>query len=77
MLRPANAAVRRRAYAARMMGLPLILILTGLTLFVAGDLLWLMRNTFRRPMDIRVTGGLVAAGVLIMGAGLLVFALEG
>ena len=46
-------------------------MLSGLALFIAGDVLWLARNTLSRPMDIRITGGLVAAGVLLMGAGLL------
>jgi hypothetical protein len=60
-----------------MTGLPLILILVGLALFLAGDVMWLARNTMSRPMDIRVTGSLVGLGVLVMGAGLLVFVLEG
>jgi len=51
--------------------LTLPLMLTGLVLFVVGDVLWLVRNTFKRPMDVRVTGGLVGAGVLLMGAGLI------
>ncbi|MDA1010883.1 MAG: hypothetical protein O2888_05350 [Chloroflexi bacterium] len=49
------------------------LLVTGMALFVTGDLLWLVRNTFNRRMDMRVTGGLVASGVLLMGAGLIAF----
>lgn len=51
---------------------PLILFLAGLALFVAGDALWLLRNTFKRPMNVRVTGGLVAGGVLLMVIGLVI-----
>lgn len=47
------------------------LLVSGLVLFVAGDVLWLVRNTFHRPMDLRVTGALVTIGVLLMGAGLV------
>ncbi len=50
------------------------LLAVGLSLFIAGDFLWLVRNTFKRPMDMRLTGGLVAVGVLLMGGGLLAFA---
>jgi hypothetical protein len=51
--------------------LPLILFGIGLVLFVAGDLLWLVRNTFNRPMNTRLTGGLVGAGVLLLCVGLI------
>ncbi len=47
------------------------LLVSGIVLFVAGDLLWLVRNTFQRPMDIRLTGSLVALGVMLIGAGLV------
>jgi|GEM_PF-3695345 len=43
----------------------------GLVLFVVGDILWLVRNTFDRPMDVRVTGGLVGSGILLLSAGLV------
>jgi hypothetical protein len=55
--------------------LTIILVVTGLVLFVGGDLLWLVRNTFSRPMNLRVTGGLIIAGIALMSLGLLRFAL--
>ncbi len=51
--------------------LPLILFGIGLVLFVVGDVLWLIRNTFNRPMNARVTGGLVGSGVLLLCVGLI------
>ncbi|MGE3962017.1 MAG: hypothetical protein AB7F65_10080 [Dehalococcoidia bacterium] len=51
--------------------LPLILFVVGLALFVIGDLLWLVRNTFDRPMNLRVTGSLVGAGILLLSLGLI------
>lgn len=51
--------------------LPLILFIIGIVLFVVGDLLWLVRNTFNRPMNMRLTGGLVGSGVLLISAGLV------
>lgn len=57
--------------------LTLILFLAGLAMFVVGDLLWLVRNTFNRPMHIRVTGGLIAAGMLLITIGLVRFGIGG
>lgn len=57
--------------------LTLILFLAGLAMFVVGDLLWLVRNTFDRPMHIRVTGGLIAAGMLLITIGLVRFGTGG
>ncbi len=57
-------------YPPRMDSIALALLVSGLALFVAGDALWLVRNTFKRPMSMRITGGLVGAGVLMMVAGL-------
>ncbi|MCK9485911.1 MAG: hypothetical protein M0R73_04305 [Dehalococcoidia bacterium] len=51
--------------------LTLALFLVGLALFIVGDVLWLLRNTFDRPMNVRVTGGLVASGVALISLGLL------
>lgn len=51
--------------------IPLILFIVGLTLFVMGDLLWLVRNTFNRPMNLRLTGGLVGSGILLLCLGLV------
>lgn len=51
--------------------LPLILFAIGLALFVIGDVLWLIRNTFNRPMNTRLTGGLVGTGVLLICIGLV------
>ena len=51
--------------------LPLILFGIGIVLFVIGDVLWLVRNTFDRPMNVRVTGGLVGSGILLLSAGLI------
>ena len=45
--------------------IPITLLVTGLALFALGDLLWLVRNTFKRPMDMRLTGGLVGVGVAL------------
>ena len=49
----------------------LILFIVGLALFALGDLLWLVRNTFDRPMNLRVTGGLVGSGILLLSLGLV------
>lgn len=49
----------------------LILFIVGLVLFALGDLLWLVRNTFDRPMNVRVTGGLVGTGILLLSLGLV------
>lgn len=51
--------------------LPLILFAIGLALFVVGDVLWLVRNTFNRPMNTRLTGSLVGSGVLLICIGLI------
>jgi hypothetical protein len=37
----------------------------GLALFIAGDVLWLVRRARGRPIELRVTGTLVLAGVAI------------
>jgi len=50
---------------------PLILFGVGIVLFVIGDVLWLIRNTLSRPMNMRVTGGFVGAGVLLLCLGLI------
>ncbi len=57
--------------------LTLALVVGGLVLFVVGDVLWLVRNTFDRPMNLRVTGSLVGVGIALMSLGLLTFALTG
>jgi hypothetical protein len=57
--------------------LTLILFLAGLAMFIVGDLLWLVRNTFNQPMHIRVTGGLIAGGMLLITIGLARFAVGG
>ncbi|MEX1021747.1 MAG: hypothetical protein WD058_01245 [Dehalococcoidia bacterium] len=49
---------------------PLVLFVSGLVLFVVGDALWLLRNTFNRPMNVRLTGALILAGVVLLTAGL-------
>jgi uncharacterized membrane protein YidH (DUF202 family) len=53
----------------------LLFILVGLALFVIGDLMWLVRHTLSRPMNMQVTGGFVAVGVALMVVGLTFFAL--
>lgn len=53
------------------------LFLAGLALFVTGDLLWLLRNTFNRPMQMRVTGALIGAGIVLLTIGLAMFAVRG
>ncbi|MDA0364649.1 MAG: hypothetical protein O3B31_01095 [Chloroflexi bacterium] len=45
--------------------LMLSLAVSGLVLFVAGDILWLMRRRQNRPMNLRFTGTLIAAGITI------------
>lgn len=57
--------------------LALALFIGGLILFVIGDVLWLLRNTFNRPMNLRITGGLVGSGVLLICLGLIAFVLTG
>lgn len=57
--------------------LALALFIGGLILFVIGDVLWLLRNTFNRPMNLRITGGLVGGGVLLICLGLIAFVLTG
>jgi hypothetical protein len=52
-------------------GLTLALFVTGLVLFVAGDVLWFARHMRDRPMDVRLTGALIGGGVLIIGLGML------
>lgn len=59
------------------MALSMLLMLAGLALFVVGDVLWLLRNTFSRPMDMRVTGTLVFGGVGLMSLGLLTRVISG
>lgn len=54
----------------------LVVFLAGLAMFVVGDILWLVRNTFNRPMNLRLTGGLVIGGVVLLSFGLLGFALQ-
>lgn len=49
---------------------PLVLFLAGVVLFILGDILWLVRNTFSRPMDLRLSGGMVAAGIALISTGL-------
>ena len=56
--------------------LRLVLVLAGLALFVAGDALWLMRQTLNRPMNVRVTGGLVGAGIALVAAAILLFVVD-
>lgn len=56
---------------------PLLLFLGGLALFVAGDVLWLLRNTFNRPMNLRLTGGLVGGGIAAISMGLAWWAIGG
>ncbi len=53
----------------------LTLFLVGLAMFIVGDVLWLLRNTFERPMNVRLTGGLVGGGVALISVGLLAWAL--
>lgn len=43
-----------------------IFAVVGLALFVAGDVLWLLRRRQGRPLNLRFTGTLVAAGVLLV-----------
>ena len=52
-------------------GLTLALLVSGLVLFVVGDILWFARHMRDRSMDLRMTGGLVGAGVLLIGIGML------
>jgi len=54
---------------------PLVLFIAGVVLFVLGDILWLVRNTFSRPMNLRLSGGMVAVGIALISIGLVWFAL--
>ena len=56
--------------------LRLVLVLTGLALFVIGDALWLVRQTRHHSMSVRVTGGLVGAGIALVAIAVLLFALD-
>lgn len=52
--------------------LMLSLVLAGLALFIAGDVTWLIARQRRRPIDLRVTGTLIAAGVGLVIAATLI-----
>jgi predicted acyltransferase len=54
---------------------PLVLFIAGVVLFVLGDILWLIRNTFSRPMNLRLSGGMVGVGIALISIGLGWFAL--
>ena len=56
--------------------LRLVLVLAGLALFVVGDAFWLARQTRHHSMNMRVTGGLVGAGVALVAIAVLLFALD-
>ena len=58
------------------MRMPLLLIVAGVVLIVAGDLAWLWRQTTNRTMDMRVTGTLIGAGAALVAAALLLAVLE-
>jgi O-antigen ligase len=45
--------------------LTIFFALLGLGLFVAGDVLWLVRRAQGKPLNLRFTGMLVFAGVAI------------
>lgn len=51
--------------------LALALIIPGVVLFAAGDLIWLVRNTFSRPLPMRTAGALIILGIAFIGAGLV------
>ena len=56
--------------------LALLFLVSGIVLFVIGDFLWLIQVTMSRPMNVRVTGGLVLGGVVLIAIGLLIAALS-
>jgi len=56
--------------------IPLTLFIIGIVLFAIGDLLWLVRNTFDRPMNIRVTGGFVGSGIVLLSLGLIALVVD-
>ena len=56
--------------------LRLVLAVTGIALFVAGDLAWLLRQTFDRPISMRVSGTLLGSGVVLFAIALLFFAFD-
>ena len=45
--------------------LTLVVAFAGLALFVAGDVLWAIRRQRGRPMNLRLTGTLITAGVAL------------
>jgi hypothetical protein len=49
----------------------LLAFLVGLGLFAAGDAVWMLSRRREQPLDLRLTGGLVLVGVLVMGLGLV------
>lgn len=55
---------------------PIWLFGVGIALFVIGDLLWLMRNTLNRPMNLKLTGTLVGVGVACLTTGLVMWAVS-
>ena len=54
--------------------LTLAFLVSGMVLFLIGDLLWLIQVTLSRPMNLRQTGGLVLGGVVLIAIGLLLAA---
>jgi hypothetical protein len=52
--------------------LTLLFALIGIGCFIAGDVLWLLRRRQDRPLDLRFTGGLIAAGIVIFFFAVLV-----
>jgi hypothetical protein len=51
--------------------LAVLLAVVGLALLVAGDVFWLMQRRRGRAMDLRVTGGLIAAGIALVGVAMV------
>lgn len=73
-----RAASWRPAYPRAVIdGLTLALLVSGLVLFVAGDMMWFACHMRDRSMSIGVTGSLIGGGVLLIGIGLLRIAFGG
>ena len=49
----------------------LLAFLVGLVLFLAGDVLWALSQRRKEPLDLRLTGGVILAGVAVMLLGLV------
>jgi hypothetical protein len=57
-----------------MADLALPFVLAGLALFIGGGLVWFGLSTFNRPLPLRLAGGMIAGGAVLIGTGVLAWA---